>query len=118
MKKIRATKAEMRENYRIISIGYCNAHYLLKYENPIAYSAGVYGWACDYYCIKDSDGDEVIISTGYAPIASRNTKTSYEMIDNYNSQAREIINGRGDYEQKKAAVNELLKQFVTAAKIR
>ena len=49
MNKIKATKKEMKQNYRILSIGYCDAQYLLAYETPIAYSCGLYGWSCDYY---------------------------------------------------------------------
>ena len=59
--KFKATKKAMKDNYYyIIGIGYCDAQYLLQDEKPIAYSAGVYGWQCDYY-----DVDGVLISTGY-----------------------------------------------------
>ena len=68
MSKIKATKKAMKESYNtIITIGYCNAQYLLQYENEIAYSARSEGWACDYYDINN-----VLISTGYAPLESKN----------------------------------------------
>lgn len=116
MNKIKVTRRVMSENYRIISIGYCNAEYLLQYENPIAYSAGVYGWACDYYNIAVPDVAEVVISTGYSPIAPKRTKTDYKTIEEYNNKARDIIHGSGDFsgdwEAKKTAVRKLLEEFV------
>ncbi len=85
MNKIRATKKEMRQNYRILSIGYCDAQYLLNYESPVAYSAGHYGWSCDYY-----DIDGVIISTGYDTIANKNMKYDYKLIREYDDKARQF----------------------------
>lgn len=73
MNKIKVSKAEMRKNYYIVSIGYCGASYLLKDKMPIAYSCGVYGWSCDYYSIKN-----VVISTGYSPLKGKNVKYDYE----------------------------------------
>ena len=81
--KFKTTKKAIRENYfSILSIGYCAAQNLLYYENPIAYSAGVYGWACDYYYI-----DNVLISTGYSPIQSKGTNASYELITELDKKA-------------------------------
>jgi hypothetical protein len=82
MYKIKATKREMRENFRILSIGYCDMQCLLRYQSPIAYSSGVYGWACDYYEV-----DDVIISTGYAPINSKNMKNDYKLVKEYENKA-------------------------------
>ena len=83
MNKIKASKKEMRDNYRILSIGYCDAQSLLCYENPVAYSAGVYGWSCDYYEV-----DGVIISTGYSPLNNKHMKDDYKLIREYESKAR------------------------------
>jgi hypothetical protein len=85
MNKIRATKREMRNNYRILSVGYCDLQHLLSYESPISYSSGVYGWCCDYYYV-----DDVIISTGYSPIDNKNMKNDYKLIRKYNDKARSI----------------------------
>ena len=77
--KFKTTKKEMKENYdQILGIGYCNAQHLLKFENPIAYSTRSEGWACDYY-----DIDGILISTGYAPMDSRNVKKDYNTIISY-----------------------------------
>lgn len=111
MYKIKAMKKEMSRNYYVISIGYCKAEALLHYEDPVAYSAGSLGWACDYYCING-----VVISTGYAPIGSRNTKADYQMIEEYNNKASQIVyNGTNGLEEKQKAVAELLHRFVETA---
>ena len=81
--KFKATKKEMKANYRnILSVGYCDLQQLLKYESPIAYSAGTYGWCCDYY-----DIDGVIISTGYSPIGK---DTDYKTIRKYEKLAHDL----------------------------
>ena len=111
MNKIKATKREMRDNYFIIGIGYCSADWLLDNERPIAYSVGVYGWACDYYEV-----DGVVISTGYSPLNSKNALASYEMIKSYDGKASLILENGGNHEQKKNAIKMLLIEFVREAK--
>jgi hypothetical protein len=112
MKKIKATKRDMRENHYIIGIDYCKAQYLLTHERPIAYSSGVYGWACDYYLV-----DNVVISTGSSPLKNKNTKTDYEMIKSYDNKALLIISSSGaDYDQKRNALKLLLSEFIEQAK--
>lgn len=70
MIKYKTTKKAMKESYKtIIKIGYCDAQYLLKFENIIAYSTRVEGWSCDYYDIEG-----ILISTGYAPIENKKCK--------------------------------------------
>ena len=107
--KFKATNKEMKNNYHyIISVGYCDAESLLTYHNPIAYNSGVYGWNQDFYEIF---GD-VLIATGYRPINRQNTKYDYNLVREYNKQAREIINGMGSYEEKKEKVNSLLSELI------
>lgn len=82
--KLKTTKKEIKEGfYRIISIGYCDAQYLLSEEKPFAYSAGVYGWACDYY-----DIDGICISTGYSPLSEKNMKYDYKLVKEYEEKAK------------------------------
>ena len=102
MNKIKATKTEMRQNYRILSVGYCDMQHLLAYETPISYSAGVYGWSCDYYYIQD-----VVVSTGYSPINSKNMKEDYKLIREYEKKAREC-NTR---EETQKLLNELIERL-------
>jgi hypothetical protein len=107
--KFKTTKKNMKDNYdKIISIGYCNAQQLLRYENEIAYSTRAEGWACDYY-----DVDGVLISTGYAPLTEKNAKKNYDLMSEYNNKA-EVINYNYSigYEEQKAQVKALLSKFV------
>jgi hypothetical protein len=102
MNKIKATKREMQSNYRILSIGYCDAQSLLAYESPVAYSSGSLGWCCDYYYIED-----VVISTGYSPISNKNMKKDYTLIKEYEQKARQL-NTR---EEHKALLVELINKL-------
>lgn len=48
--KFRTTKKAIMANYgNVIKVDYCDLQNLLKYESPIAYTAGVYGWNADIY---------------------------------------------------------------------
>ena len=101
--KLRATKKEMRDVVAGAA-GYCQLQYLLYHERAFAYSAGVYGWSCDYY-----DIDGVIISTGYAPIGRG---LDYDTVKKYNDKANKILNnGKLNYNQQRAKVKKLVKQF-------
>jgi hypothetical protein len=99
MNKIKATMAEMRSNYRILGVGYCDMQHLLAYQTPVAYSAGVYGWSCDYYEVKG-----VIISTGYSHLATKNMVDDYALIKSYEAKAR-LVHSR---EETNALLIELL----------
>jgi hypothetical protein len=108
--KFKTTKKEIRNGYyRIIGVGYCSMQYLLNFEDARAYSTRTEGWACDYY-----DIDGVCISTGYAPLACKNAKVDYKMIDKYELQARTIANSEMALDAKTEAVKQLLREFVAA----
>lgn len=109
MSKIKVTKKAIKESYNtILAIGYCNAQYLLKFENEYAYSTRVEGWACDYYVV-----DNVCISTGYSPIGQ---SVSYELTKKYEDQAREIACDYNiKWEEQKERIHELLVQFINEA---
>jgi len=106
--KFKTSKKNIKNNYyQIIGIGYCQAQYLLHYEDPIAYSAGIYGWSCDYYKINSN----AIISTGYNSI--NGLKYKYELLDEYNKKAEKIVcNNSLEWEDKKHQVKHLLAEFV------
>lgn len=112
--KLKATRKQIKEGaYYIIGSGYCTMDYLLRYEEPFSYCCGIYGWSCDNYLIKNNYFGEVIISTGYNYIDSKNVKDSrfnYEIIKKYEQQAREVISGdyTMSYEEKKEIVTHLL----------
>ena len=63
--KFRATKKEIKNHYgeNVFAVGYCGAVELLRGCDAFAYSAGVYGWSCDYYKLNG-----FIICTGYNTI--------------------------------------------------
>lgn len=67
---------------KILEIGYCELYYLLKFETPQYYSAGVYGWNCDWYVLS-----RCTICTGYRPV--RGIRPDYDMIEKFDSLARE-----------------------------
>lgn len=105
--KFKATKKEMREGYYTI-IQASNIDMLLRYNSPIAYSTRAEGWACDYYDIGG-----ILISTGYAPLKGRGSKTNYEIETQYNNQARAIQeNYDTTYEDRKEATQKLLREYV------
>lgn len=112
--KFKTTKRDMKDNYNYIAkIGYCNAQHLLKYEEPTAYSTRSEGWACDYY-----DVNGVLISTGYAPIESKNTNCNYDLVRKYDDLAEKIAyNYDLKYEDQKAQVGELLQEFISEIKM-
>lgn len=107
--KYRTTKKEIRNcGSSVYKVGYCNLQYLLRFNEPFAYSEGVYGWSCDYYRIGGYDG--IIISTGYSPIGKA---LDYSICEEYDRKARAIIENYGlTYEQQKAEVKALLDEFV------
>lgn len=65
MKHKTTEKAIEQNYYKIIKVGYCNLQYLLQYEEPVAYTSGVYGWNADVY-----DFGNIAIVTGYRPFGN------------------------------------------------
>lgn len=109
--KIKVSKKQIKENYtNIISVSYCDLQTLLKFEDAIYYSSGVYGWSCDYYEIDRN----TIISTGYNTLDST-IKFDYDIIRKYEEKARKI-NWRQDYKTVKAEHTKLLNQLIKEIK--
>ena len=106
--KTQVTKKQVRENFNtILSIGYCDAQYLLYFKTPFAYSAGVYGWRCDYYQVGN-----VCISTGYAPIG---TPVNYSLLEELESKARLLLKDyKLSYSDKEKQLNELLNELINS----
>ena len=105
--KFKTTKKQINQNFnRVISIGYCDAQYLLQRKNPIAYNAGYYGWNCDIY-----DVNGVAIVTGYRPFG--NIRPDCETIKKYEDEARKICGNRwGNYQNMLDQIDKLLNQFI------
>ena len=106
--KLKTTKKQIKENFNtILSIGYCDAQYLLDCKNPFAYSSGLNGWSCDYYQIGN-----ICMSTGYSPIG---TPVNYEQLRELEDKARLIkYDYNLDYSDKEKQLDELLKQLIDA----
>lgn len=84
--KFGTSQKAIRQAYtNVISVGYCNICYLLKYDIPIAYTTRREGWGADIYEITPS----TCIVTGYAPFG--NIKPSYDILREYNETARDIV---------------------------
>lgn len=104
--KSKTTQKAIKSNYNsIIRVGYDNLQHLLLFENPIAYTTRVEGWACDIY-----DVDGVAISTGYTPFG--NIRPSYSLCREYDEKARAIVNSWDiPHDEKKAQITSLLHEF-------
>lgn len=112
--KYKTTAKELRRCYsnnRAIAIGYCEAQYLLYYQNPNCYTAGVYGWNFDGYELQGIKGDNVLITTGYR--GTFGTCPDYDTLRDYEKRAEQIIHdGEKTHEKKKSEVNALLFWFI------
>lgn len=108
--KLRTSKKEINNSYNtILKAGYCELQTLLKYQDPFAYSCGIYGWNCDYYDING-----VCISTGYRAIGKR---VDYNIVNEYERKAQEIVyNGSYSYDQIKSLLDALITEFIEKAK--
>ena len=98
MEKFKATKKQFAYE-TVLKVGYCQLQTLLKFENPIAYSSGFYGWSCDYYQVGS-----VYICTGYSPIGK---EVNYSLIKKYENAANAV--------ETKEAMTKLLNDFVKEA---
>ena len=111
--KFKTTQKAVKEGYRtIIYTGYCDLANLLYYENPVAYTCGVYGWNADIYDV----GRGVAICTGYRPFGT--IRADYKLVEEYDNIAREFIaySRHFDFENVKEELKRLLNEFVEKAK--
>lgn len=107
--KVKVTKSAVRKGFcTVISVGYCQAQYLLYFKKPFAYSARAEGWACDYY-----DLGRACISTGYSPTGK---SVDYSMLNELEKQACAIVNSSAPYEERKTRVELLLNEFLEGVK--
>ena len=104
--KYKTTQKAIKEKFRyIIYTGYAELQSLLKHVEPIAYTAGVYGWNADIYTI-----DGVAIVTGYRPFG--NIRADYDICEKYESEANQIIKSVYNYEERKTALDDLISKFI------
>lgn len=97
-------KAIVSGSCNVKCAGYCDLQYLLNNHEPMAYTSGVYGWNFDVYDVYG-----VTICTGYRGMPG----ARLEKIGEYEEKARAIFdyNDKRPYDDKKAAVENLLKEF-------
>ena len=106
--KYKTTKKEVMNGYNnIICIGYCNAQYLLRHRDPVAYISNRDGWRADIYNLPGNNA----ISTGYGPFG--NIRPPYETIEKYENEARKIACDYSiPYEKQKSKTEKLLSDFI------
>ena len=105
MAKEKWTCKKVRQ-YNAISISYCEACNLLRGLEPIAYTAGIYGWNEDVYLVENN----TYITTGYRPHGTR--KVPYEKFE---EQAKAIYDGNEDYNTKIAKIAKIREEFLKNA---
>ena len=115
--KFKTTSKTIKQNYAqnyILSIGYCDLQFLLKYESPCAYTSGIYGWNYDLYEI-----DGIAICTGYRG-QPKGKNFDYSLVRKYDDKARKILDTRkkdnetwAQFDNKKRkAMKKLLNSFL------
>ena len=106
--KVKTTRKQIvATSPRLVSAGYCDLQNLLRPIDPVAYTAGVYGWNFDAY-----DVDGLTICTGYRNMPGRRANN----IDAYEDRARAIWSDRSrSYEEQRADVLALLHEFAAQA---
>ena len=103
--KRRVTMKSMR-TANTYAVPYCVIQRLLKFQEPFAYSAGVYGWNCDYYKIND-----VVICTGYRPVGKQ---VKYDLCKKWEGEAKNVSSL--PWAEQEEATQQLLMQFVEEIK--
>ena len=92
----------------ILAVGYCDLQTLFPSADAFGYSAGTYGWNCNYHMTYG--GNQAIISTGYRPIG---TTVPYELVKKYEAAAREL--STVTYDERLDKLESLRKDFIAEA---
>lgn len=108
MSKIHTSMKYICNNYnKVFRAGYCDLQYIMKYEDPIYYNSGVYGWNCDVYCDFAKD---IAITTGYRNM--RGERIPDEILEKYTAIAKEISeNYKMPYAEMKEKLDENRRNF-------
>jgi len=82
--KFKTTQKAIKEGYSdIYAVNYCDACNILAPFEPVAYTAGIYGWNCDVYQFG-----QYAIATGYRTIGD---VVPYELIKALNDDAKTFL---------------------------
>lgn len=91
----------------LVCAGYCDLKCLLRGHEPIAYTAGTYGWNFDVYMVYG-----LTICTGYRGMPGRRANN----IDEYEKRAETICSDYyRNYEDRQNEIEALLKEFCKQA---
>ena len=113
--KLQTTKTNIKNNFgTVLTVGYCELQYLLNYSNAFAYSAGVYGWSCDFYT-PSTKYNGVCLATGYNTDRLGGKRVSYELVKEYEQKARELVTDYNTQINKREALNTLIDEFIEKA---
>ena len=113
--KLKTTKTNIKNNFcTVLTVGYCELQYLLNYSNAFAYSAGVYGWACNYYT-PSSKYNGVCLATGYNVDRLGGKRVSYELVKEYEQKAIELVCNYNSQINKRESLNILIDEFIEKA---
>lgn len=109
MAKAKVTRKWVSDNFYCCCVGYCDLQNLLHYQSASYYTCGVYGWNMDIYTFGD-----YAITTGYRGMIDNVAKDYHSLIREYDDKARELLKTQWEkpYEELKAEVNNLLKEFL------
>lgn len=106
MKFRTSKKFIMESGEKVYSTGYCEMQNLLHYEEPIAYTSGVYGWNYDVYKV-----DGIIICTGYRGMPGQ--RLDVDKVREAEEKAEKLI-----YNHKAININNFQKLKDKLAKLR
>lgn len=95
--KYKTTAKEVRNNYNVLTVGYCDMQSLLRNRSPESYTSGVYGWNFDVYNVSDILPNTVIC-TGYRGMPKSDYGLDYSVIREAELAAR---SGDAEAELKK-----------------
>ena len=113
--KLQTTKTNIKNNFgTVLTVGYCEIEYLLSYCSPFAYSAGVYGWNCDFYA-PSTKYNGVCLATGYNTDRLGGKRVNYELVKEYEQKAHELLNDYHSQINKREALNILIDEFIKKA---
>lgn len=84
--KYKTTKKAVMAGYiTVICVPYAELQHLLRFENPVAYTCGTYGWNADIYYI----GNSTAICTGYRSFG--NVVVKHDVCRKYDQEAKHLI---------------------------
>lgn len=106
--KREVTKKSVRKRFdHVISIGYCNAQFLLRCIQPYGYTYRREGWGANIY----DCGNSTAIVTGYSPFG--NINPAYDLCRKYDKMAETIwCDYTMPYEEQNKQVEKLLAEFI------